>query len=89
MTDAKYIGNGRWQFHLDPYLIDVHTASDIRKAYQYAKLLESGVEFPPIMATYNPDTQRWSTRDGAHRVTAHRMIGLDIKVMAEELPQDK
>lgn len=55
------------------------------KAFRYAKLMEQGVEFPPVNIYFCKDKNRWLYNDGRHRVMAAKMTGLPLKVTSAKV----
>lgn len=51
-----------------------------KKVYEYAKLMESGVTFPPVKIHFDKAINRWRYNDGRHRVMAAKLTGLPLKV---------
>lgn len=51
-----------------------------QKAFKYAKLMEQGVEFPPVKLFYNNEGQL-IYNDGRNRVMAAKMVGIPLKVV--------
>lgn len=47
------------------------------KAFKYAKLMECGVEFPPIKVARRANGL-FEIRDGRHRMTAHKLLGKKV-----------
>lgn len=50
------------------------------KVYRYAKLMEAGVEFPPVKIYFDAFQNRWLYNDGRHRTMAAKLTGLPLKV---------
>lgn len=55
-----------------------------RKTYKYAKLMESGIEFPPVNIFFNKDKNRWEYNDGRNRVMASKLSGVPLKVKSSK-----
>lgn len=49
------------------------------KVYKYAKLMESGIEFPPVYI-YRNEFGRYCYNDGRHRVMAAKLLGKELKI---------
>lgn len=49
-----------------------------KKAFKYAKLMEKGVEFPPVKLYYKEGYLDYN--DGRHRVTAAKLSGKPLKI---------
>lgn len=73
------------QRYVDPRNVVTHPVR-WTKAFAYAKLMESGVVFPPVKAAVDP-LGRIIVRNGAHRTYAARLTGqpLLIKHKAERM----
>lgn len=56
---------------------------DWKKAYKYAKLMEQGVEFPPVHI-FKDKNGNLVYNDGRHRVTAAKMLGVGLKIKITE-----
>lgn len=65
----------RW---VDPHQVH-HYAFNWRKAYKYAKLMEEGIEFPPVRVHLDEDG-KYVVRNGAHRTAAAKMVGVEILI---------
>lgn len=50
------------------------------KAYKYAKLMEQGVDFPPVNVYPHPENNSLTYNDGRTRVAAAKMAGVMLKV---------
>lgn len=48
------------------------------KAYRYAKLMEQGVEFPPVQVFYHHTKKHLTFNDGRNRVAACKLLGIDV-----------
>lgn len=64
---------------IDPKTLPNRSFS-FKKAYKYAKLMESGVEFPPVNVYINRDFKHLDFNDGRHRVAAAKMTSMMLKV---------
>lgn len=51
-----------------------HHEINWEKAYRYAKELEAGAVFPPIVVRQLPNGD-FRVQDGAHRTAAHKLVG--------------
>ena len=69
------------QFLLEPNKVRHLRNSSPRweKVYKYAKLMEQGVEFPPVHV-YRDKFGNLTYNDGRHRVMAAKLTGLPLKV---------
>lgn len=54
------------------------------KTFRYAKLMEQGVEFPPVKIHYNNEKDRWCYNDGRNRVMASKLAGVPLKVKSHK-----
>ena len=73
----------RYQYYLsDEQLkcLPSDKGGNLRKAFQYAKLMAEGVRFPPVQIYFNKDKNSWDFNDGRHRVLAARMAGVPLLV---------
>lgn len=50
------------------------------KAYRYAKLMEEGVEFPPVKVHKHREHGYLTFNDGRHRVAAAKLLDKPLKV---------
>lgn len=71
------------EFFINPAKIKTHKVN-LKKVYNYAKLLEQGTKFP-IVKVYKSSSSFFhpsilKTNNGAHRIMAHRLLGWLIKV---------
>ena len=53
------------------------------KAFEYAKLMEAGVEFPPVKIHYDTALDKWRYNDGRHRVMAAKLANKPLKVRSK------
>lgn len=51
----------------------------LSKAYRYAKLMEQGVEFPPVYVFYN-EKHQLDFNDGRNRVMAAKLADKELRV---------
>lgn len=82
----KRIWEYRW---VDACECHLHHSANWRKAYEYAKLMESGVQFPAVKVAMDKNG-KYLVRDGAHRTTAARLCGkkLLIKLYLKKRRED-
>ena len=70
------------EFYLEPSKVS-HLKSAMKpqwsKVYRYAKLMEQGVEFPPVHVFRN-EFGNLTYNDGRHRVMAAKLTGLPLRV---------
>ena len=64
---------------LDPNILKHHKIN-WEKAYKYAKMIEKGDVFPPIIVDRIPNGVL-RVFDGAHRTAAHKMLGIKIQAI--------
>ena len=55
------------------------------KTFRYAKLMEQGVEFPPVQIFFNEDDNQWQYNDGRNRVMAAKLAGVPLKVRSKRI----
>ena len=72
----------RYEYYLTEEQLKIlpNCKPNLRKVFRYAKLMEQGVEFPPVNIYYYEKEKRWRYNDGRHRVTAAKMAGVPLKV---------
>ena len=61
---------------LDPHALSGYTFN-WKKAYKYAKLMESGISFPPIRV-HQLKNGDFIIKNGMHRTIASRLCGLEV-----------
>lgn len=68
---------------VDPRFVKTHSIT-WTKAYQFAKLMENGAEFPVVKGEML-ETGQILVKNGAHRTHAHRLLGrmMVMKVKSE------
>ena len=54
------------------------------KTFKFAKLMESGEEFPPVKIHFNEKKNCWSFNDGRTRVAAAKLAGVPLKVRSSK-----
>ena len=59
------------------------------KVFKYAKLMEQGVEFPPVKIHFNKEKNRWMYNDGRHRVLAAKMVNKGLFVRSKRIMGEK
>ena len=55
------------------------------KVFEYAKLMEQGVEFPPVKIYFDEVANRWKYNDGRHRVMAAKLAGVELHVKSKRV----
>lgn len=55
------------------------------KVFKYAKLMEQGVEFPPVKIHFNKDRNRWEYNDGRNRTMAAKLANVQLKVKSKRI----
>lgn len=55
------------------------------KVFKYAKLMEQGVEFPPVKIYFNEKDNQWQHNDGRHRTMAAKLAGVPLKVKSKRI----
>ena len=72
----------RYEYKLTPQQV-LTLQGDIanpNKAYQFAKLMETGIEFPPVQIWFDEKKNKWCFNDGRTRVLAAKMVKCGLKV---------
>jgi len=59
------------------------------KVFKYAKLMEQGVEFPPVNIFHNEVKNRWEYNDGRHRVMAAKLSNSILRVTSKFIMGNK
>jgi len=67
------------EYYINPTTLPTKTFS-LQKAFRYAKLMEAGVEFPPVNVFINRDFKHLDFNDGRHRTAAAKMTGKQLRV---------
>ena len=54
------------------------------KIYKYAKLMEQGVEFPPVKIFFDERRNTWDYNDGRNRVMAAKLTNSSLLVRSSK-----
>ncbi len=69
------------EYFIDPFVLPRKDKTfSFKKAFKYAKLMERGVEFPPVNVYVCRNGNHLTFNDGRHRVAAAKMAGVRLKV---------
>lgn len=60
-----------------------------QKIFNYAKMMENGIEFPPVNIFFDDRKNCWNYNDGRNRVMAAKLTGLPLKVRSAKKIKSK